>query len=145
MSGIWNTYGIEQKVCMALGLTVEDYFEKKENIKSNSFIDIKISEYEGTYSLTVDIQENITKVFEAYGEGLIGNGYDMQSLFKNIIKNKNPVLLDSIDFDSEANMFCFNTKNKEIVEDVKNLIIDSVYNENSLMTEIKKVPEEEWD
>lgn len=145
MSGIWNIAAIEQKVCMALGLPVADYSEKKESKKSNIFIDIKISEYEGTYSVTVDIQENITKVFEAYGEGLIGNGYEMESLIKNIIKNKNPKLLESMDFDSEANMFCLRTENKEIVEEVKNIITETLHNENALMTEIKNVPEEEWD
>ncbi len=144
-SGIWNIFGLEQKVCSALGQPIEDDNDKKENKKSNSFVDIKMSEYEGTHSLAIEAQENITKVFEVYGEGLTGNGYDMQSLFKNIIKNKNPDLLDSIDFDSEANMFCLYTKHKKIVEEVKNIIIDSIYNENALMTEIKNVPEEEWE
>ena len=142
MSGIWNIAAIEQKVCAALGQPIKDVADKKEN---KNFIEINISEYEGTHSLTIEVQQNIMKVFEVYGEGLTGNGYEMESLIKNIIKNKNSDLLDSIDFDSEANMFCLNTKDKKTVEEVKNIIIDSIYNENSLMTEIKNVPEEDWD
>lgn len=46
-------------------------------------------------------------------EGFWGNGYDWESLARVFLEEKRPNLLDEIDFDSEAGMFCAYSDNKD--------------------------------
>ena len=46
-------------------------------------------------------------------EGFLGNGYDWESLARIYLEEKRPDLMDSLQFDPEAGMFCVYSKQRE--------------------------------
>lgn len=61
-----------------------------------------------TYSLTLDAGEGYkSELFlSREDEGFIGNGYDWESLALVYLNECAPHLINAIEFDSEAEMFC---------------------------------------
>ncbi len=76
-----------------------------------------VSEYNGTYSLCLDVGGYLDDVFDTRAEeGFEGNGYDWGALALVFLNERCSQLKNDIKFDSEAGMFCVYTKNKEALE-----------------------------
>ncbi|MDE7292909.1 MAG: immunity 51 family protein [Oscillospiraceae bacterium] len=95
--------------------------EDTENLESENMSELspfRISEYEGTYSLLLDVDMGyLEDIFEAReNEGLLPNGYGWEALAMAFIENECPEYEDAINFDSEAGMFCAYCSDRETLE-----------------------------
>ena len=98
--------------------------EDTENLESENMSDMselspfRISEYEGTYSLLLDVEMGyLEDIFEAReDEGLLPNGYGWEALAMAFIENECPEYEEAINFDSEAGMFCAYCSDRETLE-----------------------------
>lgn len=62
--------------------------------------------------------EYLQEMFDARAdEGFVGNGYDWSSLARVFLDEKCPELREKISFDSEADMFCACSEDKEALAD----------------------------
>jgi len=58
------------------------------------------------------------EIFESRAEeGFLGNGYDWGSLAQVFLEEKKPELLDAIQFDPEAGMYCIYSSNKAALKE----------------------------
>lgn len=75
-------------------------------------------EYKGTVSVCLNAGEYLQEIFDALADkGFEGSGYDWESLAKVYLAEKRPDLVDNINFDSEAGMFCAYSENTEAMQE----------------------------
>lgn len=71
-------------------------------------------EHETSSSICLDVGEYKAELFDLRAdEGFEGNGYDWESLATVFLEEKEPHLIDIVDFDSEASVFCAYSSDKE--------------------------------
>ena len=74
-------------------------------------------EYEEGVSVCLSVGEYCADVFETRAEeGFLGNGYDWESLAIVFLNEKMPEVIEDIEFDSEAGMFCALSSKKEVLK-----------------------------
>lgn len=86
-------------------------------------------EYEN--SVSVCLSENNEYLQEEFGvAGFEGSGYDWEGLARVFLAEKRPDLIDNIEFDSEAGMFCAYSRNtaalQEFISSFREACEDSV-------------------
>lgn len=86
-------------------------------------------EYGESASVCLNGGEYLQEVFDTRAdEGFEGSGYDWESLAKVFLKEKCSDLIEKINFDSEAGMFCVYSKNiealREFIRGFKNACMD---------------------
>lgn len=65
------------------------------------------TEFENEFSVCLNVGEYLQDVFDSRAdEGFKGSGYDWENLAMVFIEEKIPDLIDKVEFDSEAGMFC---------------------------------------
>lgn len=75
------------------------------------------TEHEEMASVCLNVGEYCKDVFEIRAsEGFLGNGYDWESLATVFLEEKTQNLIEEIQFDSEAGMFCVYSENKEALK-----------------------------
>lgn len=75
-------------------------------------------EHEGSASVCLNANEYLQEIFDTRAdEGFEGSGYDWESLAKVFLHEKLPSLIEKVDFDSEAGMFCMYSKNTEALQE----------------------------
>lgn len=75
-------------------------------------------EYEGSASVCLTANEYLQEVFDTRAdEGFEGSGYDWESLAKVFLDEKLSALIEKVNFDSEAGMFCVYSKDKEALQE----------------------------
>ncbi len=71
-------------------------------------------EHETSASICLEVGDYKVDLFELRADdGFEGNGYDWESLATVFLKEQVPHLVDIVDFDSEASMFCAYSSNKD--------------------------------
>ncbi|WP_445362593.1 Imm51 family immunity protein [Microbulbifer sp. ANSA003] len=101
---------------------------------NNTFYPFKLSEYGGAYSLLLtDLK------WDAFEEaGFLGNGHDWNRLIENLCKDKQIDLIQALEFDSEADMFCVRSHNKEVLEKISEFVSEFYDDKDSLLNHISK-------
>lgn len=75
-------------------------------------------EHEGSASVCLTANEYLQEVFDTRAdEGFEGSGYDWESLAKVFLDEKLSDLIEKVNFDSEAGMFCVYSKDKEALQE----------------------------
>ena len=75
------------------------------------------TEHGETASVCLNVGEYCKDVFATRSsEGFLGNGYDWESLAMVLLNEKMPELIEEIEFDSEAGMFCAYSSNKNVLK-----------------------------
>ena len=87
--------------------------EINEQIKPFCWVD-----GEESVSVCLEAGEYKAEIFESrLSEGFEGNGYDWGSLAKVFLDEKKPELVNDINFDPEAGMYCVYSSNKIALKD----------------------------
>lgn len=86
-------------------------------------------EHEGSASVCLNAGEYLQEIFDTRAnDGFEGSGYDWESLAKVFLEEKCSDLIEKINFDSEAGMFCVYSKNiealQEFIRGFKNACMD---------------------
>ena len=144
-NGVGNHFSIYHKICMAIKeniLMMSPYFDNlsPEEIEKwkeypDSFIEpetnrneekdkflkkikpFEWNEDEGNISLLLNTGGYRQNLFDSLSEkGYSGNGYEWESLAQMFIKENMPEVLDSIQFDSEAGLFCLHSNNNRAIK-----------------------------
>jgi len=108
--------------------------QSSRKMKNNTYYPFTLSEHEGISSLLLTDMK--WGAFEK--EGFLGSGHDWNRLIRNLVKDKFPNRLKMLDFDSEADMFCVKSHNKEPLEKIVNLVSLFYDDENKLIENISK-------
>lgn len=75
------------------------------------------TEHENSVSVCLVVGEYLQDVFDSRAdEGFEGGGYDWESLARVFLEEKLPDLIDRVEFDSEAGMFCAFSKDPESLQ-----------------------------
>ena len=75
-------------------------------------------DHEDSASVCLNVGEYIQDVFDTRAdEGFEGSGYDWESLAQVFLKEKMPELIEKVNFDSEASMFCAYSEDKTALKD----------------------------
>lgn len=100
----------------------------------NTFYPFTLSEHEETYSLLLtDLKWD---AFEK--EGFLGNGHDWNRLIENLCKDQQPNLISTLEFDSEADMFCVRSQDEKPLAKVAEFVSSFYDDESSLIEHISK-------
>jgi hypothetical protein len=97
---------------------------------NNIYYPFTLTEYEGINSLL--LTETKWDTFEK--NGFLGNGYDWNRLIENLLKEKLPNILETLVFDSEADMFCVRSHDKKSLKEIANLV-SLFYDDENQLTE----------
>lgn len=102
--------------------------------KENPYRPFITSEYEGSISLLLtDLK------WDAFEQsGFEGNGYDWSRLIENMLKEKSPNILATLNFDSEADMFCVRSKNTKSLRQLAEMVNLFYDDQNALAAHILK-------
>ena len=103
-------------------------------MKNKIYYPFTFSEHEGVSSLL--LTDTKWDAFEK--KGFMGNGHDWSRLIGNLVKDKFPNILEILDFDSEADMFCVRSHDKEALKEIANLVSLFYDDDNRLMENISK-------
>lgn len=99
--------------------------------QENPYYPFVTSRHENSISLLL-AQDLKWDAFEE--KGFLGNGYDWTRLIENLLKEKRPELLSTLEFDSEADMFCVVSEEEEPLLQVAE-IVSAFYDDEELLKE----------
>lgn len=87
----------------------------KEEETLDALLPFMMVESENMYSFILEeVGEYKDDLFQTRAdEGFLGNGYDWESLACVFLEERMPDLADSVEFDSEADMFCAYSSDKD--------------------------------
>ena len=96
----------------------------------------------GIYSLLLTEFATCEEVFNEFNHE--GGGYDWESMIKYVLETKHRNLSKTVEFDSEASMFCAYSQDKESLEKVEEIINRLIDDHTELRQAISSVPEDKW-
>lgn len=75
-------------------------------------------EHENSVSVCLNVGQYLQEVFDTRAdEGFEGGGYDWESLARVYLDERNPDLIEKVNFDSEGSMFCAYSKDAGALEE----------------------------
>lgn len=97
----------------------------------------------GAFSLLLRNLDTLASAFEAAGH--TGNGYSWQALAQHVLDSDLPELVERIEFDSEADMFCAFATDRGSLERLGEHLATLARHPKSLTKAIAAVPSSAWD
>ena len=102
--------------------------------KENKYYPFTISVTENTFSLLLtDLK------WDAFEKScFMGNGHDWNRLIKNLCLDKQPEIIQNLEFDSEADMFCVRSQEEASLAQIADIASSFYDDENLLLKKISK-------
>jgi hypothetical protein len=97
----------------------------------------------GAFSLLLDDLDELSGPFKAAGHA--GNGYSWQAVAQQVVETSLSELEDRIDFDSEANMFCAYSSEREALARLAEVLAEVARSRKRLTQLIGSVSPALWD